>query len=73
MQKLHGPSPCFYNASPVEAIYCPHAEHRELSATIHQKKKKKGGEQITLAALEVAMEETANRLCPLDAGDSSEA
>lgn len=69
-RKAQGPSPCFYHIRPVEAIYCPHAEYRELSATIC---KKNEGEQITPAALEVAMEETENKLCPLDARHSSEA
>jgi len=63
VEKLYGPSPCFYHGRPVEAIYCPHAEHRQLSATIH----KNNEEQITLAALEMAVEETENRLCLLDA------
>lgn len=70
VQNLHDPSPCFYHARTVEAIYCPHAEHRELSATIHKKNEE---EHVTLAALEVATDRTENRLCPLHARDSSEA
>lgn len=61
---------CFHHARPVEAIHCPQAECRELSAAIHTKNE---GEQITLEAQQAAMEETENRLCSLNAWDPSEA